>query len=370
MRIYRATTSATVLMTVFIVGCGENEFQPPPPPSVTVAPPTQRNVVEYAEPTGTTEAFRVVEVRARVQGILQAITYEEGMKVEQDAPLFRIEPALFVATRDAAHARVTSAQVQAKLADTTARRMERSAKDQAVSELQALEARAQADAAVAEVEVAKKELAIKQLDVDYTNVHAPIAGRVARSNFKVGSLVGNLESTALTTIYDDSKIYAWFTVPDRIFLLAKKVGDMKDDQPFPEIELATEVDVGFPHRGQVDYADPAIDSETGTLRIRAIFDNKDGALVGGLFVRCRIAIRTIPDALLVPETAIGVDQVGRYVFVVDSQGIVERRNVKLGPMDGNLRVISSGLKADDRVIVRGLLRARPGGKVTAQTAGT
>lgn len=363
-------TALVLVLNLFAGGCGENEFQPPPPPNVTVALPTQRDVVEYAEVTGTTEAFRVVEVRARVQGILQAVLYQEGMKVDKDTPLFQIEPAPFVTTRDAAQARVTSAQVQAKLADTTARRMERSAQDKAVSELQALEARAQADAAVAEVEVAKKELAIKQLDVDYTHVLAPISGRVARSNFKVGSLVGSMESTALTTIYDDSKIYTWFTMPDRIFLLAKQAGDVKDDQPFPEVELATEVDQGFPHRGQIDYADPAVDAETGTLRIRAVFDNENGALVGGLFVRCRISIQTIPNALLVPETAIGVDQVGRYVFVVDDQGTVERRKVELGPMDGDLRVINSGLKADDRVIVRGILRARPGGKVTAQTAGT
>ena len=121
--------------------------------------------------------------------------------------------------------------------------------------------------------------------------------------------------------------------------------------------------------GKVDYADPQIDPETGTLRVRAVFDNEDRALVGGLFVRCRIAVRTIPQALLIPETAIGVDQIGRYVFVVDDQGTVERRGVELGPKDGDLRVIRDGLKADDQVIVRGLLRARPGGKVTAQTSG-
>lgn len=357
--------SPLALAALFCVSCTQ---QPPaalPPPAVTVAKPEQRDVIDYAIVTGTTEAIRIVEVRARVQGILQEISYAEGELVEIGDPMFRIDPAPFTAARDAAMARVTSAEAEERVSETTAQRMERSAQDKAVSELQALEARARAEAAAAEVEVARKEEAIKQLDVDYTDVRAPITGLAARSSYKVGSLVGAIDSAELTTIYDDSKVYAWFTIPDRTFLEARQPeGQTKD----VEIEIATENDEGFPHRGVFDYADPSVDQETGTIRVRAVFDNPERLLVGGLFVRGRIALQTLEDALLVPESALGADQVGRYVYTVDSEGKVERRAVELGPREDGLRVILSGVDADDRVIVQGLLRARPGALVQAEDA--
>lgn len=363
------TKLALVAIVLMVSACKDNTFQPPPPPTVTVSPPIQHDVTEYIEFTGTTEAFKIVQVRAQVQGELSQILYPEGQEVPANAPLFQIEPELFVATRDAAKSKVDSAEAQAKLADTTAKKMERSAKDQAISEIQALEARAQADVAAAQLEAAKKDLVIKQIDVDNAAIKAPIAGRIAKSNFKVGSIVGEIGSEELTTIFDDSKIYAWFVIPDKIFLKAKQGKGPDAENVFPEVELATEVDAGFPYRGQVDYGDPSVDAETGTLRVRAIFENKDRALVGGLFVRCRIAIGTFENALLVPETSIGIDQAGRFVYVVDDEGIVERRNVVLGAKDGDQRVITEGLEATDKVIVRGLLRARSGSKVNAQESG-
>jgi len=213
------------LIVLAVSGCGEgNEFQPPPPPAVTVALPTHHDVIEYADFTGMTKVVRTVEVRARVVGVLQEVRFTPGSEVEAGTPLFLIDPAPFVAARDAAQAKVTSEQAQVRLAGTTADRTEHSAKDGAISELKALEARAKADAAAASLVVAQRELAIKQLDVDYTNITAPISGRIERTPFEIGSLVGETPDAALlTTIYDDSRIYVNFAVSDRVYLDRKSV---------------------------------------------------------------------------------------------------------------------------------------------------
>lgn len=346
--------------------CAENAFQPPPPPAVTVDSPQMQDVVQYAEFTGRTEAVVVVGVPARVQGVLLEIEYQPGELVEVGDPLFKIDPEPFVAARDAAKARVKSAKAQAQLADTRAQRMENSAESGAISELQALEARAEADVSEAQVEVAEKELAIQELDVRFTSVVAPIKGRVMASPYFVGDLVGPLTTQALTTIYDDSKIYAWFTVPDRLLLAQLNERAATGEKDFPEVDLATEVEPDYPYRGRIDYVDPSVDAETGTLRVRAVFDNAKKTLTDGLFVRIRIAAQTLQEALVIPESAIGADQVGRYVYVVDDEGLVDRRNVTLGPIAETGRVVLTGVEAGDRLIVKGLLRARPGAKVTVQ----
>jgi len=357
-----------LLAVIFLSGCSKqsNEYQAPPPPAVTVALPVQRDVVEYGEFSGTTEAYRTVEIHARVQGILEGIHYGSGLMVEEGAQLFTIDAKPFIAAKNAAEADLKRFEAEAQLAETIAIRNERSAAQNAVSEVQALEARAKADVALAHVEVAKTALEIKQLDVDYTNIQAPFAGRIEREAFPIGSLVGTQGSTVLTKIYDDSKIHVWFTVPDRVLLLSRKNQPDQDDGEFPEVQLGMEVDQGYPHIGILNYIDPVVDATTGTIRVRGLFENPDRTLLGGLFVRCRIAIRTLPDALLIPETAIGADQAGRYVYVVDDTGTVERRTIESGPHEDGLIVITNGLNAEDRVIVRGLLRARPGGKVTPQ----
>ena len=361
----------TVGITLVLAACEENQFQPPPPPPVTVASPAVRDVTAYVEFTGTTESFEIVEARARVQGYLQEVAYAEGQRVEAGAVLFRIDPAPFVAARDSAKARVTQAKAEAGLAKVAAERLEIAYEDRAVSEIQFLEAKARAEAAEAAVEVAEKELAIRELDVSYCTVQSPISGLPTASKFEVGALVGTINSSSLALVEDSSRIYAWFSIPDRMLLelLSSKDVDARREA-FPEVELATETDDGFPWRGRVDYADPSVNAETGTLRVRAVFDNPDRGLVGGLFVRVRMARKTLEDAVLLPESAIGSDQAGRYVYVVGADGVVERRKVVLGPSEAGEVVITDGIAATDTVIVEGLLRARPGSKVTPRPAGS
>ncbi|MEM9372499.1 MAG: efflux RND transporter periplasmic adaptor subunit [Planctomycetota bacterium] len=352
-------------MVLALSGCGQNEFQPPPPPAVAVSLPAQRDVVAYSEFTGTTSVATSVDVRARVSGILQEVRYEAGSLVEAGDPLFEIDPEPFVATRDALQAQVESAKAELRLAETKADRIERSARDGALSEIQALEARAAAEAAAALVKVKEKELAIRQLDVDYTDIRAPISGRVERSPYEQGDLVGTMPNDSLlTTVYDDSEINVYFSVPDRVYLRVIRSG--RSGGRSPVVEIATEIDEGYPFAGEIDYTDPVVDERSGTVQIRAIVDNSDGRLLGGLFARLRIPGETIVDALLVPEAAISTDQIGPYLLVVNGSGVVERRDVSLGPVDGADRVITSGLNPEDSVVVRGLLRARPGATVDPQ----
>jgi len=355
---------STVIL-LWVAGCRKNEFVPPPPPTVTVALPQVRDVIEYAELTGRTAPFQEVEIRARVEGILLESLYQEGQRVSEGDLLFRIDPAPFIAQRDAAAAQVQRAEAELNLARVTADRVERSAREGAVSELQALENRAKADAAAAQLEVARRELAIRQLSVDYTEVHAPLTGEIESGAPAIGSLVGPGAASLLTRVYDTTQVYAWLTLSDRLLLMASN----REDGPQPstmEILLATEVDTDYPFRGVIDYIDPVVDTDTGTVRVRGVFENEDGKLKAGLFVRGRIAVRTLPGAVLVPETAIGTGQAGKYVLIVNDEDVVEVRFVVLGPASGPDRVIRSGLTGQERVVTSALLRARPGSKVVPQ----
>ncbi|MEM6675847.1 MAG: efflux RND transporter periplasmic adaptor subunit [Planctomycetota bacterium] len=367
----RAAISPVFALLAALASCAEEpELQTPPPPPVVVAEPEIRDVTLYVAASGRTEPFETVDVRARVEGVLLEIAHEEGLPVEKGAIMFRIDPRPFQAARDAAAAEVASAEATAELADVTATRMESAFKKEAVSELQALEARAQHNVAVQNVEVAEKNLAIRELDLSYTEISAPISGRAKKSDYFVGSLVGALGSQALTQIVDDSKIRAWFTVPDAVVLQYVVEDRAKPDEPgagLPPVELAREVDEGFPFVGRIDYVDPEVDIETGTIRLRAVFDNADQNLPSGIFVRVRVPQETKEDAIVIPEVAVGRDQAGTYAFVVGDGDIVERREIELGArVEGGI-VIRKGIAPGDRVVVAGQLSARPGSQVSPRT---
>jgi RND family efflux transporter MFP subunit len=358
----RAAAACLVLLAA-LGACEEPEYVAPPPPEVGVAAPVVRDVTRYAELAGRTEAMQVVEVRARVEGILLEAAAVPGATVNEGDLLFRIDPALFIAERDAAAARVQRAEAELEVAKVRLDRTRRAAERGAANDIEVLEAQAGVDTAAADLEVARRELAIRQLSVDYTEVRAPLAGEIEAGAPDLGSLVGGLGSGLLTRIYDTSSVRVWLTVPDRVFLETTASNEAArargTDLAYP-IEVATETDTGFPHAGVIDYVDPAVDPETGTVRIRATVPNPQNALKPGLFVRTRLVAGQIEDALLVPEAAIGSGQIGRYVLIVGGDGLVQARPVTLGARDGALRIVESGLSPEDRVIVSGILRARPG----------
>jgi len=356
---------AAVFAAALLIGCEENAYVAPPPPEVGVSNPVVRDVTLYAELFGQTEAVQTVEVRARVEGILLEALAAPGAVVREGDLLFRIDPDVFIAERDAAAAKVQRAEAELQLAQVKLDRTRRAEAQRAANEVEVLEAEAAAETAAAEVEVARRELAVKQLSVDYTDVEAPLTGELEEGAPDIGSLVGGLGSGRLTRIHDTSSVHVWVTVPDRVFLRRVAPDMERGEDPAYPIEVSTEADEGYPHSGVINYIDPAVDPETGTLRFRAIVENGDGALKPGLFVRCRLVSGELENALLVPAAAVGSGQIGSYVLVVNGEGVVQVRPVRPGPIEGRLRVIESGLEPGDRVVVRGILRARPGQTVTA-----
>lgn len=355
-------------------GCSrQNQYEPPPPPKVTVARPLQQTVTNYLEETGTTEAVELVAVRARVTGFLEEIRFEAGDETTEADVLYVIEQREYKAKVDAARAELDAQKAeQARAQAEYDRELELQVQD-ATSEREVVTAKAARDVAKAAVDAASAALDLAQRDLDYTEVRAPISGRVEKTLVKVGNLVDGVEATQLTTILQYDPIYANFNISERMFLKildgARDRDKRKIDKEQVKLYLQRADDKGFPFEGHFDYADLAVDQSTGTYMIRGIFPNPDRDIVPGLFVRIRLPLGVRENALLVPERAVGADQRGRYVLVVDDKGEVHRRNVTLGPRYGDMVVVKDeedGLDADDWVIIEGLQRARPGAKVSPE----
>jgi len=364
-------TMATLTMVVILglAGCGQEPKKVAlPPPEVTVVQPDDREVTRYLDSTGTTAALESVDIRARVQGFLDSIHFKPRAKVKAGDLLFVIDPRPYQAKVDQAGATLAARQAASTLADVEEKKAKQLQSKEAISELKWLEAIAQRDVARAQVDQASADLEAAKLDLDYTQVRSPINGHVSRNLVDVGNLVGATGKTLLTTVVNDESIYVYFNVSEldilpliRQLTREDKKAREKDETAPAFMGLADEE--GYPHKGSIDFADTKIDSSTGTMQIRAIFPNPDGLLLSGLFVRVRVPIET-RKALLVPDVAVQADQAGKYLLVVNDKGIVERRNIKTGQVVDAMTVILQGLKAGERVIVKGLQRARPGAKVS------
>jgi len=368
MRALRPLSSITLLATLLFQSCPEpNKFVPPPPPKVGVQPPVVKDVTNFAEFTGNMQGIFRVEIRARVRGFLEEIRYTPGEQVEKGAPLFLIDPKPFEAALAGAEAELASRKADLGLAQTNVDKLE-SVTSGAVSEIQKIEARAKRDVATAAVQAAEAKVTEAKLDLSYTDIRSPIHGRVSRNLVDVGNLVGSGESTLLAEVIDDHKVYAYFEISEQILLKAQQSKKRKSPRKLSEIDvlMARMTDPDYPFKGKMDYIDPELDITTGTLHARAIFDNEDSRLIAGLFVKLKIPLEPIQGALLVPTEAISQDQQGSYLLLAGKEGLVERRNVVQGFQQGPLTLIRSGLSKDDQVIVRGIQRARPGGKVVAE----
>ena len=371
----RALTLLISLGMLTLAGCGpRNQYVAPPPPHVTVAQPVVKDVVDYLEFTGTTRATDVVDIRARVNGYLKKIAFSDGAMVHEGDLLFLIEPEPFEVALNSAKAKLQKAEALYSLAVAELKRTEPLVTQGALSQ-QELDLK-KADLATAKAGVGEAKSAIRQaeLNLAYTRVLAPIKGRISRHMVDVGNLV-QAEQTVLTRLESYQPIHAYFTVSEsemvRLMELARQKKLSRDELKGKEIRLGLTGEVGFPHVGRLDFSELGIEPGTGTQMRRAIFPNEDQSLVPGMFVRVRLQVGEPAPRLLVSERALGADQRGAYVLVVNEkdQNKVEQRPVKFGVAIDGMRVIESGIKPEDWVIVNGLQRARPGSPVNPEKLG-
>ena len=362
--------AAATLALVLLAGCEQNTFVQPPPPKVDVALPVQRPITRYLEATGNTAPIKSVDLVARVQGFLQSIDYKDGDLVKEGAPLFTIEPETYKLKLDQAQAAEAGAQASLKQAEADYKRQADLVARQAVSQATLETSTSNHDNAQANLQQAQVNTKIADVNYGYTKVTAPFDGIVSAHLVSVGELVGASSPTQLATIVAYDPIYVNFNVNEqdvlRIREEARRRGLTAADLKSIPVEVGLQTETGYPHEGKLDYAAPTINQSTGTLAVRGLVPNAERVLLPGYFVRIRVPLEQQEKAVLVPDTALGSDQGGRYVLVVTAENVVEQRKVETGPLEGDLRVIESGLKPDDRVVTAGLLRAVPGQKVDPQ----
>jgi len=355
---------------VSLSACEQNSFVPPPPPKVDVAVPVQKAVTRFLEATGNTAPIKNVDLVARVQGVLQSINYQDGSFVKEGTTLFTIEPETYKLKLEQAQAAEAGAQASVRQAEADYKRQVDLVARQAVSQATLDNSTSSRDNAQANLQQAQANTKIAAVNYGYTNVVAPFDGIVSAHLVSVGELVGAASPTQLATIVELDPIYVNFNVNEqdvlRIRAEAVRRGLTSSDLKQLPIEVGLQTEDGYPHKGKLDYAAPTINQSTGTLAVRGVLPNADHVLLPGYFVRVRVPFDQQRSALLVPDVALGSDQSGRYVLVVNKDNVVEQRKIQAGPIDGELRVIESGLKPDDRVVVAGLLRAIPGQKVDPQ----
>ncbi len=363
-----------LVLAALLTGCKrQNAYVPPPPPPVMVAQPLHQEVTPYLEATGNTVAYNQVNLVARVAGFLQEIRYTDGAVAHRGDTLFVIEPGQYRAKLEQAQAALASAQAQAVQTDAEYNRQASLGRTDFSSKSSVDQALAARDANRANVVNAQAGVTLAAINLAYTQVTAPFDGVVTAHQVSVGSLVGANEATTLATIVQFKPIYVTFNISEqdvlRIRAMLRLRGLTVADLGKVPVEVGLMTESGFPHKGTLDYAAPNVDTNTGTLMVRGILANADAALLPGFFVRVRVPIGPeAAEAMLVPDTALGTDQSGRYLLIVDKNDVVQQRTVQTGTLVGTLRAIASGLQPDDRVVVGGLQHAIPGDKVAPQSA--
>ena len=365
----RALAAATAVIA--LTGCEDkNTFVAPPPPKVDVATPVQRAVTRYVEATGNTAPVKSVDLVARVQGFLQSIDYQDGSFVKQGTQLFLIEPETYKLKLEQAQAAEVGAQATLKQAEADFKRQVDLVQRQAVSQATLDTSTSTRDNAQASLQQAQVNTRLAEVNYGYTKVSAPFDGIVSAHLVSVGELVGVSSPTQLATIVALDPIWVNFTVNEqdvlRIRAEAARRGLTVADLKQLPVQVGLQTETGYPHEGHLDYVSPTLNTSTGTLAVRGVLPNDKRALLPGYFVRVRVPFDQDKSALLVPDTALGSDQGGRYLLVVNADNTVEQRKVQIGPVDNGLRVIESGLKPDDRVVIAGLLRVIPGQKIDPQ----
>jgi multidrug efflux system membrane fusion protein len=361
----RAPAFFSLVLPLALVGCTVGEAGNPPPappaPEVTTAEVAVRELNDWADFTGRLEATESVEIRARVGGYVESVNFSEGGRVAAGDLLYQIDPRPFKAEVDRLKAERERALAQQKLADSYRERAERLLARNATSQEEVEQLAADASVAAAQLASIGAALQAAELDLSFTRVTAPIAGRVSRAIVTAGNLVD--ASVVLTTVVSDEAVYAYFDVDEHTYLEYVR-------QPHAAEHSVVHVGLineeGYPHQARLDFVDNQVDPQHGTIRARAVLDNRAGHFTPGLFARMKLVSPSRHSAALVDDRAIGTDLGKRFVFIVDEQGVVQYRSVETGRLVGGLRAVENGLAAGDVVIVNGLQRVRPGVNV-AQT---
>lgn len=348
-------------------GGGAEAQAAPPPPEVTVATPLVRRLTEWDEFTGRFEPVQEVEIRARVSGYVEEIHFQDGQVVERGQILFAIDPRPYEATVDRLRAEIQQAEAQLQLAQLDQGRTQRLVSTSAAARATLDQRDAELASAQGSLAAAQAQLREAELDLGFTQVLAPFRGRISDRRVDVGNLVDS--QTLLTTIVQLDPIYLTFDMSESDFLAYQRAvqrGELpstRDNKTLVAAHLVDEED--WPHQGTMDFVDNVVDRGSGTIRGRAVFPNREGLITPGQFGRIRIPGSPEYDAILVPDAAIMTDQSRRMVLTVDAEGTVQPRIVRPGPSQpGGLRIVRQGLEPQDRIIINGLVRARPGAKVT------
>ena len=338
-------------------------------PRVQVVEPEVRTLTEWKEFTGRFEAVEMVELRARVTGYLDKVHFDDGQMVEKGDLLFEIDPRPYAAAVARAEAEMARMESQLKLAELDTKRGERLLTQSAISQEEVDTRRARFQEANANVASAAAALKTAKLDLQYAKITAPVSGRISNRRVDVGNLIGSGDTgEALTTIVSLDPLHFVFDVSETEYLelirLPEGQEQLVNGRTMPtELKLIDEKD--WTREGRIDFVDNRLDENTGTLRMRVVVDNADGVLRPGLFARLRLPTSQNAEAMLIPDKAIVTDQAAKVVMTVNAEGKVIPKPVELGTLQGNMRVIRSGLTTSDQIIVEGLLRARPGTEVNA-----
>jgi RND family efflux transporter MFP subunit len=370
----RGTARISGLITIcalvaILAGCGEKpKPQPPPPPKVTVAQPLHRTVTDYLELSGNTQAIYTVQLVARVAGYLEQVLFQDGQIVKKGHPLFVIQRNTYEDNLRQAEAAISQYRAQLQYAESQFARYSNLIQYNAAAQSDVDNWRYQRDLAQANLRSAEAQRNLAKLNLDYTLVTAPFDRRMDRRQVDPGNLVGSGGSTVLASINQIHPIYVYFNISDHDLARLRKgtrgIPGPSDARKWP-VHAGLPGEDGYPHQGHLDFAAISLTTTTGTLLMRGVLPNRDGGILPGLYARVRVPLEQ-RAAFLVPEVAIGHDQQGSYVLVVNEKNVVERRRVSTGPAAESLRAIDEGLKGEEWVIVNGLLKAAPGRQVTPE----
>ena len=364
--IWQALLVAALLL--HLASCKEKPHPTPPPPTVTVVHPVEKSVSDDLELTGNTQAINTVQLRARVAGYLDKVFFQDGQFVKKDELLFLIQQNTYQDALKQAEAAIALQKAQLAYASAQLVRYSELLARKAAAQSDVDNWRYQRDAAQANLASAEAARELARLNVAYTEVRAPFDGRIDRRLVDPGNVVGSSEVTVLATINQTNPLYAYFTISESD--LARLLGEGRltpgrTNAHRRPVFMGMLEEEGYPHQGLIDFASISLTPTTGTLQMRGIFSNPDGKMMAGTYARLRVPVREI-KALFVPQEAVGLDQRGPFVLVTNLKNVVERRDIKMGPLVGHERIIHEGLTREDWVVVRGLQKAYPGRPVTPE----